>query len=111
MTLDELTQKLIDAGGAKAKELAAQYGPTVLAMAKEDLVKWLDYVFVGKYADAYALYLKALDPTGLLAEWEKESAAWHKANDANADRIELANKIALEFCKAMLSVILAVVAL
>lgn len=109
MTLEELTQQLTDALGAKGKELAAKYGPTILAMTTNDLDAWLNYVFVGQYSEAYALYLKTKDPTGILAEWDKEHAAWVADNEANAEKIEMANKIGLEFAKAMLTVILAVV--
>ena len=111
MTLDELTAQLVVAAGEKGKEMAAKYGPTVLSMTNEDLTKWLQYFFVGKYSDAFALYVKALKTDEILAEWSKEHTAWVAANNANAEKAELAEKIAYEFCKAMLSVILAVVVL
>jgi len=111
MTLDELTQQLVAKLGEKGRELATLYGPTALNMAQEDVQKWLDYVFVGRYTEAYELYIRAKSDDDLLSQMDSEHAAWVAANNANADRIEMANRIALEMAKAMLSVFLALVAL
>ena len=104
MTLDELKARL----GAEGAALAAQYGPTVLAMAKDDIQKWIDYVFVGRYIDAYTIYLKASSNDELLAEWDKEGAKWKADNVANAEQIEISNQIGRAICNAMLTVMLAV---
>jgi sugar phosphate isomerase/epimerase len=114
MTLDQLKTNMVSTGNvaeAQAAALAAQYGPTVVQMATTDLQAWLNYVFVGQYSKAYGLYLKTLNPTGILAEWDKEHAAWAADNRANADKIALANRIGQAFCAAMLPVVLAAVGL
>ena len=114
MTLDELKANMVATGNvaeAQAAVLAAQYGPTVLKMAKDDLSAWLNYVFVGQYSKAYALYLTTLNPTGILAEWDTEHAKWDADNVANAAKIALAQKIAQAFCAGMLPVLLAAVGL
>ena len=110
MTLDDLKANMVSVGGvaeAQAVALAAQYGPTVLQMATTDLQDWLNYVFVGQYSKAYGLYLKTLNPAGILAEWDKEHAAWDADNVANAAKIALAQQIAQAFCAGMLPVFLA----
>ena len=107
MTLDELKIRL----GAEAAKAIALYGPTVLSMSEDTLRKWIDYVFVGRYIDAYALYLKALPASDLLTEWDKEGAAWKADNKANAEKIAMSNQIALAVCKVMLAIVLVVVGL
>ncbi len=107
MTLKELQDKLGDA----AAPIIAQYGPGVLAMTKADIDKWINYVFVGRYTDAYALYLKSAGNADLLTEWDNESAKWKADNQANAEKIAMSNQIALAVCKVMLAVVLAVVGL
>ncbi len=104
MTLDELKAKM----GEQSAALAAQYGPTVLNMAKEDVQRWIDYVFVGRYIDAYTLCLKAASNDELLAEWDLEGAKWKADNLKNAEKIEMSSKIAQAICNAMLTVVLAV---
>lgn len=105
MDMDELKAKL----GAAAADAVAKYGPTVLLMSQSDIQKWIDYVFVGRYTDAYALYLKTASNDALLSEWGKESAAWKADNLANAEKIEMSNAIAQKMCYAMLSIMLALV--
>jgi hypothetical protein len=103
MNLDELKAKLPDA----LKPLAELYGPTILTMTTAELQSWLNYVFVGRYTEAYALYLKAAGNDTLLAEWDKEHASWQKDNTANAAQIAMSNKIGLAICQVMLGIILA----
>jgi hypothetical protein len=114
VTITDLQTNMVAVGGvaeAQAAVLAAEYGPTVLKMAQADLTSWLNYVFVGQYSKAYALYLTTLNPTGILAEWDTEHAKWDADNVANAAKIALAQKIAQAFCAGMLPVILAAVGL
>jgi hypothetical protein len=107
MTLDELKAKLPDA----LKPLAELYGPTILTMTAAELQSWLNYVFVGRYTEAYALYLKATGNDAILTEWDKEHSTWQKDNVANAAQIALSNKIGLALCQVMLAVVLAAVGL
>ena len=102
MTIEELKSAL----GEEAAKAITQFGPTILTMSEDTLRKWIDYVFVGRYIDAYALYLKALPTSDLLTEWEKEGAAWKADNKANAERIEMSGIIAQALCRAMLTIVL-----
>ena len=107
MTLDELMAKL----PPEANDIAVRFGPTVLKMAADDLQAWLNYVFVGNYIEAYALYLKAAGDFALVADWDKALAVMDEANAKNADRMELSKQIAFSVCKAMLPLIIAAVGL
>jgi len=107
MNLQELKDKLPDA----LKPLADQYGPTIITMTTAELQSWLNYVFVGRYTEAYALYLKAAGNEVYLSEWDQEYAKWQTDNQANADQIAMSNKIALALCQVMLGIILACVGL
>jgi len=107
MTLDELLAKLPD----NLKEKGQIFGPVVVQMTAQQIQDWLNYVFVGRYTDAYRIYLKAVGMDDLLTEWDKENAAWKKDNEANAAQIAMSNKIALAVCQVMLGVVLAAVGL
>ena len=107
MTLPELLAKL----PASMQTIGQTYGPGVLKMTADDLAKWLEYVFVGRYADAYAIYLKGVSDDSILDEWDAEHAKWVADNQANADKIALSNKIGLAVAKAMLDIVLAAVGL
>ncbi len=107
MTIDELKAKLPPA----MQDAATQYGPAILKMTAADTQSWLNYVFVGKYTEAYALYLKNAGEADLLAEFDKSHAEWTSLNEANADRIALQKKIAQAFASIMLTVLLAAVGL
>ena len=106
MTRDELIAKLPD----EAKEIGILYGDQVIAMGVEDAKAWLNFVFLGKYIEAYKLFLKAAD-TDLLAEWGKVEADWQAANEKNAAKYALSLKIAEATAKALLSLVLAMVGL
>lgn len=103
MTLDDLMKAVPDA----LKPLVTQYGPGVLKMAQADLQQWLNYVFVGRYLDAYTLYLKAASADDILAEWDKEHATWVADNTANAAQMAMSKEIALAVCKVLLALVLA----
>jgi len=105
MNLQELKDKL----PAEAAGLVDLYGPTILLMTAEQLREWLNYVFVGRYTEAYALYLKAASADTLLAEWDTTHAEWKAANDVNADKIAMSQKIGQVFAQVMIGMILAVV--
>lgn len=109
MTLDELTAKVVAKLGEEGKKITAQYGPTVLLMAKADVDRWFAYVFVGREIDAYALYLKAAGNIDILAQWDEEGGKWKNANDGNATQLEMRNVIAQAACRAMLAVFIALV--
>ena|ERR1035437_2334517 len=115
MNLQDLTTAVLAAVPASQKDKVAAdialYGPTILTMAKADIESWISYVFVGKYADAYALYLKATSDSGILGEWQTEHAAWVTDNDANAAKIEMSNRIGLAFAQVMLGIMLTAVGL
>ena len=103
LTLEQLLAKLPDA----LKPLGQQYGPAILKMAQADIQAWLSYVFVGKYMEAYTLFLKASGADALLTEWDTVHAEWEKANAANADRIAASKLIAEKICLALLTIVLA----
>lgn len=111
MDMDALKIELAKTAKDQAVVLAAEYGPTILKMTQDDLKAWLDLFFLGRYADAYAIYLRARATGDLLADWDKEIALWHADNAANAARLEIRNAIGQKFCDAMLCVILAAVTL
>ena len=107
MTLNELLAKL----PPELQAIGKQYGESVIAMGIADAQKWLEYVFVGRYTDAYALFLKTSSVDGLLNEWDKVNTEWQSANVENKAKIELSQEIALAICKAMVTLVLALVGL
>jgi hypothetical protein len=107
MTLPELLAKM----PSSLQTQGQLYGPVVAKMTADDIAAWLQYVFVGKYGDAFALYLKAKGDTDTLSDWDTEHASWVKDNQGNADKIALSNKIGLAMAQAMIGVMLTAVGL
>ena len=106
MTLDEL-KTAVGAAGAKA---VAMYGADVLLMTIEDCKAWIQYVFAGDTIAAYRIYLKAANPDAL-AVLNGLEAKWQAANEKNADKVALQERIADAMAKAMLALVLAMVGL
>jgi len=105
MTLDELRAKLPpDKSG-----LVDLYGPTLVAMTIEQLLQWLEYVYLGLEVDAYNLYLRNARPQDAPSILDQLDAEWAEANEANAARIALHKRIAQGVAQAMAPIILAVV--
>ena len=103
MNLEELKVEL----GAKATEYIAKYGPSIVNVAQATARQWVDYVFVGRYLDAYVLYLKAVSNDEILTEWSKEGANWKADNQRNAESLEMSNAIAKAVCNDLLILMLA----
>ena len=107
MTLQELKAKLPDG----MQPWVDQYGPVFLAMAADEVKRWIEMVIQGDMEAAYEAVIRAMEQDSAIGNLAALDARWAAKNKANADAVALGKTAFAKMMEILLTIALAMVGL